>query len=83
MFKIFGPPMLDEELIAGYKLYRKAFALPQQSESGIRSRRAELAEAGKLVEDRRKKMSTGRMGRTWRLPENETARHEGLAESLT
>lgn len=56
----------DEELIS---VYREIDSLPWQSESGIRSRRAELVALG-LAEDsgeRRPMMETGRMARVWRI----------------
>lgn len=61
-------PMLDEQLVASYKTYQKPMKLPKQSESGIRSRRAELSKRGLLVEGEKRRMSTGRQGRTWSVP---------------
>lgn len=60
-------PVLDEELVKEYSRRRKAMRLPEQSESGIRSRRAELARMGKLEEGEKKKMKTGGIGRTWKI----------------
>lgn len=67
VFRLAGSRLLDEQLISLYKHYQKPFRLPDQSESGIRTRRCELSKAEKLVEAGRIKMSTGRMGRTWRI----------------
>lgn len=67
VFRIVGEPMLDEEMIAAYEHWSKPMGLPQQSESGLRSRRSELEKTGKLVADGKKKMSTGRMGRTFKV----------------
>lgn len=68
VFKLVGP-MLDESLIAYYNRVRVPYKLPRQSDSGIRSRRSELAkmEPPKLVEVGKAKMSTGRVGRVWNL----------------
>lgn len=63
-----GQPVLDEELVRAYLQRQKALRLPRQSESGIRSRRAELSRAGRLVEAEKRRMTTERLGRTWQLP---------------
>jgi hypothetical protein len=67
LLRILGDPVLDEELIVAYAKRQKALKLPEQSESGIRSRRAELAKGGYLVEGEKKRMTTGGVGRTWML----------------
>jgi hypothetical protein len=56
-------PRNDVELIEAYRGYKNA---PRASESGIRSRRAELVDAG-LVDDsgRRVKMPSGRFSIVW------------------
>lgn len=74
VMRMLGDPVLDEELIAEYNARRKALRLPEQSDSGIRSRRSELAELGKLEVHGKKKMSTGGQGRTWAVaaPTEET-----------
>lgn len=65
VFRVVGEPMLDEELVREYQSRLKALRLPRQSESGIRSRRSELANKTRLVQGEKKRMSTGRFGRTW------------------
>lgn len=65
VMRVLGRAVLDEDLVREYKARRKGLQLPQQSESGIRSRRAELAKLGKLVESDKARMSTGGLGRTW------------------
>lgn len=67
VMRILGRPVLDEELIAEYQRMFKALGLPQQSPSGLRSRRSELERAGRLVRDEKKRMSTGGLGLTFRI----------------
>jgi len=57
-------PQTDVQII---EAYRKIYFLPKASESGIRSRRAELVERG-LVKDSglREKMPSGRFAIVWR-----------------
>lgn len=72
VFRMLAPrEMLDEELVKEYMSRQKAFQLPQQTDSGIRSRRAELSRMTptRLVEGEKRQMSTGGVGRTWRTPE--------------
>lgn len=56
-------PRNDAQLIEAYRAYKTA---PRASESGIRSRRAELVDAG-LVDDsgKRVKMPSGRFSIVW------------------
>lgn len=72
VMRLAAEPVLDEELVERYAASKAAFKLPKQSESGIRSRRAELARAERLIEAGRKKMSTGRQGRTWAVAPSRT-----------
>jgi hypothetical protein len=65
VLRVMGRPVLDEELVREYLHRYKALHLPRQSESGLRSRRSELTAKAKLVEGEKKRMSTGRLGRTW------------------
>lgn len=54
----------DEELIYSYRLQAAAGRVPRQSESGIRTRRAELVKLGLVVPTGEKRsMSTGGEGR--------------------
>jgi hypothetical protein len=63
ILKALRRPRNDSQLIEAYRGYKTA---PQASESGIRSRRAELVDAG-LVDDsgRRIKMPSGRFSIVW------------------
>lgn len=65
VMRVLGRPVLDEELVREYLARYKALKLPQQSESGIRSRRSELAAKTRLIEGEKRRMTTGRLGRTW------------------
>lgn len=67
VLRVVGRPVLDEELVREYLSRYKALHLPRQSESGIRSRRSELS--NRLDEGEKKRMSTGRLGRTWSIRE--------------
>jgi hypothetical protein len=66
-------PMTDMDLVEGYAAavrqggHLVGKPIPRQSESGIRSRRAELA-AGGLVEDtgERRRLDSGRFAIVWR-----------------
>lgn len=69
ILRLLGRPVLDEELVRMYQDRYRSMRLPQQSESGLRSRRAELARDGRLVEGEKRRMSTGRMGRAWSVKE--------------
>lgn len=46
ILKLLAVPMTDEELVERYQLRSRAGMVPMASESGIRSRRHELAERG-------------------------------------
>jgi hypothetical protein len=64
--RIGGAGLTDDELVNGY---REFFAdLPQQSESGLRTRRHELVEQG-FIEDsgERRKLASGRSAIVWNL----------------
>lgn len=69
VLRLLGRPVLDEDLVREYQARFKGMRLPQQSASGIRSRRKELGDAGELVQGDKQRMSTGRMGRTWLIKE--------------
>lgn len=72
VMRVVGQPMLDETLVREYQARFKALRLPQQSESGIRSRRSELAKAEHIIQESKERMSTGRLGRTWAVARKET-----------
>lgn len=65
LLRVFGP-MTDEALCATYAKFGVQYEYPRQSDSGIRSRRAELVRLG-LVEYTGEKLpiSTGRLARVW------------------
>lgn len=69
MGTVYDKTLLDEELVELYAEWQKQLLLPRQSESGIRSRRAELANIGLLEQGDKRKMSTGSTGRTWKIKE--------------
>lgn len=57
----------DEQLIQAYKFCVGYGTAPEASESGIRSRRAELVKIGLVVDTgERSKMSTGRLATVWK-----------------
>lgn len=61
----FGP-MSDELLCALYEKFWRQYDYPQQSPSGIRSRRAELVRLGLVVDTGEKvEMTSGRMAKVW------------------
>lgn len=61
----FGP-MSDELLCTIYDKFWRQYEYPQQSPSGIRSRRAELVRLGLVVDTGEKvEMTTGRMAKVW------------------
>ena len=71
-----GKGMTDEELVNAYGSARAralrnggmAAQYPKQSASGLRSRRAELVDAGFLMDSReRREISTGRKAIVWKL----------------
>jgi hypothetical protein len=62
---------LDEDLVREYQRRFKALQLPRQSDSGVRSRRSELSRHGDLTEGAKKRMTTGRLGRTWVVKEED------------
>lgn len=62
----FGP-MIDEQLIAAYQT--NAYTLPAQSESGIRTRRRELADAGLVIDTGEKRDNdAGNKSIVWKAP---------------
>lgn len=60
--------MTDEQLLTHYRRVTRQGQAPFASESGIRSRRAELVQMGKLEDSGdREKMRSGRQAIVWRL----------------
>lgn len=59
-------PRVDVELVSAYRAYKTA---PRASESGIRSRRAELVDRGLVIDTgRRVRLDSGRYAIVWGLP---------------
>lgn len=62
-------PISDDELVRRYVSLAKAGRFPEQSESGIRSRRNELALAGHVVDTGEKaRLESGRYAILWGVP---------------
>ncbi len=68
-FRMATKDLLDEELIRAYNNGQRAMRWPRQSESGIRSRRAELVALDLLEAHSKRTMSTGGQGRTFKIKE--------------
>lgn len=68
VFDAFGP-MTDEQLLDNYALFGQRNNVPMQSPSGLRTRRHELVELGKIVFTGRRDQSAGGKikPRIWRL----------------
>lgn len=65
LLRRFGP-MCDTELLDTYQRYAASSDYPRQSPSGIRSRRHELVNAGRVVDTgERMKLSPGRQSIIW------------------
>jgi hypothetical protein len=58
-------PVTDQELALLYEALRHDEQWPEQSPSGLRTRRAELVDRGVVASVGRKRLDTGRLGRTW------------------
>lgn len=65
---MFGGPWTDEELIDRYYQAMSAGIVPAQSESGIRTRRKELVDAGFLVASGMGRSRSGRSSTLWGRP---------------
>ena len=65
IFELYGT-LTDEELIEVYAHHTKMGRVPPQSESGIRTRRSELARAEELEEAGYGTTRAGRKCRRWR-----------------
>lgn len=67
VMRVYGKKGLtDPQLIELYETARVADGLVQQSESGIRSRRAELVKKGLVVEHGHTRLATGRRAIIWK-----------------
>ena len=63
VLKALRRPRVDVELIEAYRAFKRA---PRASESGIRSRRAELVDRGLVVDTgRRVRLESGRFAIVW------------------
>lgn len=61
-------PMHDEELVKRFRIMADAGLIPMASESGIRSRRAELVEQGHVIDSgERTVTSMGRSTIVWQV----------------
>lgn len=68
LFKRAGKPMTDNQLIGWYFWAVSNIEAPRASDSGIRSRRAELTRAGKLRDSgARHQLPSGRNAIVWEL----------------
>lgn len=69
IFNVYGP-MSDDELVALYQwMSELGEAVPQASESGIRTRRSELVEAHEVMDlDQVRTLESGRKAIIWGLP---------------
>lgn len=67
LFTVYGP-MTDEDLVAIYQIRGGDMGLPQQSASGLRTRRDELVKRG-LIEygGEKAQIASGRYARIWQL----------------
>lgn len=65
ILRVLARPRTDVDLVEAYMNYRNA---PRASESGIRSRRAELVAAGLVIDSgQRVKLASGRNAIVWQV----------------
>lgn len=71
LFELSGE-MTDEQLLDRYRSRSRSRGWPEQSESGLRTRRCELIRMGQLQDTgRTRRMTTGRMAKIWGVIEGE------------
>lgn len=70
--ELVGRPLTDPEIRQIYERDREAEGWPQQTESGLRTRRNELVKLGLVVRSGKKRLETGRMASAWGLPDRES-----------
>lgn len=58
-------PLTDQEMALLYEALRTDEEWPEQSPSGLRTRRKELVEKGHVVSIGKRRLDTGRLARTW------------------
>lgn len=63
--RLAGYPLVDQEMIGRYREGMAAQGWPQQTESGLRTRRSELVTAGEVCKAGKRPLSTGRMANRW------------------
>jgi hypothetical protein len=66
ILRALGRPRTDSEMIDAYRKYKTA---PTASESGLRTRREELARLNLVTVVGEKPLPSGRMGRVWKIVE--------------
>jgi len=64
ILRALGQPRTDAEMIVAYRKFKMA---PLASESGLRTRREELARLRLVEVVGEKKLDSGRMGRVWKI----------------
>lgn len=68
LMEMFGP-LTDDEIAARYRSEAKSMGWPPVSPSGLRTRRAELVDLGRVLDTRRTKATiSGRRTTVWALP---------------
>lgn len=63
--RLAGYPLVDVEMIGRYREGMAAHGWPQQTESGLRTRRSELVAAGEVCKAGKRPLATGRMANRW------------------
>jgi hypothetical protein len=65
---ILNTPKTDEELVRIFQAWASHGSAPKASESGIRSRRADLVKSGRVIDTgERREISTGRKAIVWQV----------------
>lgn len=63
-----GGPLTDYEMIDRYREWQADTGWPDQTDSGLRTRRSELAKAGYVVRAGKRALPTGRKAALWTVP---------------